>query len=156
MVTAQQLKEALEKNISSLQQYIASKLADLEAQLKSEYDSFKADILGALDETKGRVEVLSAENAALKLRLLKLESSVDENAQYERRDTLIISGPVVPAPLQNEYSSSCRCVLCKLIQDTLKINLDPATINTCHLLKPTASDHKIIPNFASATKKRTS
>ena len=82
MVTALQLKEALEKNTSSLQQYIASKLADLEAKLKSEYDSFKADILGALDETKGRVE----------LRLLKLESSVDKNSQYERRDILIFSG----------------------------------------------------------------
>lgn len=79
-------------------------------------------------------EVISClENKIVKLedKITKLESQLDDVSQYERRDTVIISGPAMPLEMASENPVD---VVIRSIKDNLKINLTQDDINVAHRL----------------------
>ena len=60
-----------------------------------------------------------------------LQNNVDENDQYERKDTLIVSGPEVPVFSSNE---NCKNVLQDIFRRNLNLNINPADISVAHRL----------------------
>ena len=60
-----------------------------------------------------------------------LESNLDNVDQYERRDTIILSGPSIPAETNTEHTTS---VVVNTIKDNLKINLKDSDISVSHRL----------------------
>ena len=64
-------------------------------------------------------------------RIVQLENQLDEVNQYERRDTLIVSGPVLPPENSNENSAE---VIISAIKDNLHLNITPSDINVAHRL----------------------
>ena len=92
---------------------------------------------------------LSSEVTSLKEQIVKLEEKIDENDQYERRDTLIISGPNLPLVTADE---NCAEIVRKIAQDKLQYILAPTDISVAHRLgpKPTSQrpdKRKIIVKF---------
>ena len=57
------------------------------------------------------------------------QSKIDEDSQYERRDTLILSGPSVPESSPNE---NCGDIVRALLKDHTRLNLGPNDISIAH------------------------
>lgn len=53
--------------------------------------------------------------------------------QYERRNTVIYSGPLVPEEKRQENTTN---LICNIIEDKLKINISKHEINVAHRLDP--------------------
>ena len=60
-----------------------------------------------------------------------LEERAEDANAYERRDALIFSGDGVPTATIGE---NCTSILCKLIKDKLKLNIQQSDISTSHRL----------------------
>ncbi|KAK4297862.1 hypothetical protein Pmani_029746 [Petrolisthes manimaculis] len=71
-----------------------------------------------------KTEVITFEN-----RVSQLENQIDDVNQYERRDTLIISGPSFP---QETNSESAADVVVDTIREKIKINISHNDINVAH------------------------
>ena len=67
-----------------------------------------------------------------------LMAEVDSNDEYERRDTLIMSGPSLPLSSATENS---KLVIHTLLREHLQLNINPDDISVAHRLgkKPQAS-----------------
>ena len=70
---------------------------------------------------------------SLESKVTKLEEQLDDVEQYERRDTIIISGPALPSEQTMENPSS---LVVNAIKDNLKININLGGINIAHRLGP--------------------
>lgn len=82
-----------------------------------------------LDIKDQKIHYLESRIKTLEKITSDLESQIDDVNQYERRDTLIISGPSLPSETQNENSTE---VVVNAIKQTLRINIDPTDINIAH------------------------
>lgn len=78
-----------------------------------------------------KITALQNDITKLENRVVQLENQIDEVNQYERRDTLIISGPVLPPENSNENSAE---VIIRVIKDNLHLNVTPSDINVAHRL----------------------
>lgn len=89
---------------------------------------------------------------SLKDRITKLEEQLDDVEQYERRDTIIISGPALPSEQTMENPSS---LVVNAIKDNLKININYDDINTAHRLGPKQQnkDRPVIVKLSKRSKK---
>ena len=67
----------------------------------------------------------------LESRVSQLEYNIDEVNQYERRDTIIVSGPSLPTESPHE---NCADVVIRSIKDNLRINITHSDINVAHRL----------------------
>lgn len=74
---------------------------------------------------------LQSQVRQLETRVSELENLVDEVNQYERRDTIIVSGPNLPKEEHNENSVD---VVVKSIKENLHINITNNDINVAHRL----------------------
>lgn len=85
-------------------------------------------IINQKDETiiKLQTQVTQLEN-----RVVELEDQVDEVSQYERRDTIIISGPNLPKDEQNENTVDKTI---RSIRDNLHLHIEHKDINVAHRL----------------------
>ena len=104
--------------------------------LKDEINQLRQEFLTTINEKNSLINSLSEEVIGLKKRISKLESSLDDSDAYERRDTIIISGPEIP---QFSTGENPVAITQKLIRDCLKIEVPASDINTVHRLgkKPT-------------------
>ena len=75
-----------------------------------------------IDELQSRVKVL--EN-----KVSDLECQIDDVNQYERRDTIIVSGPSLPRETTNENPTE---IVVNAIKANLKLNIDHTDINVAH------------------------
>ena len=103
------LYKALEKSISS-------HIKDL----TDHYDSLIAEKEEQIQCLSVKVDKLEKENNSLSDKLVKLEYELDETAQYERRDTLILSGNVIPSEQTQEDPAQ---VIVDSLKSYLKIQL---------------------------------
>ena len=78
----------------------------------------------------------------LQTRVGKLETKLDDIDQYERRDTIIISGPSLPKETPNENPSD---VAIRAIKDNLNINMSPSELNVAHRLGKNKVQNSVRP-----------
>ena len=89
---------------------------------------------------------------SLENKIAKLEDQIDDVEQYERRDTLILSGPVLP----NEHiMENAADLVVNALKDNLKINIVHSDINIAHRLGPKRQnkDRPLIVKLQNRTKK---
>lgn len=76
---------------------------------------------------------LSEEISDLKVKVQDLEANLDSVDQYERRDTIIVSGPVIPEETGQENTTN---IITSVVKDHLKINISEYDINIAHRIGP--------------------
>ena len=105
---------------------VNSKLNNETKEILSLIMSFFSELLQAKDS---RVSELEDQVTSLEKKVEKLESSVDEASQYERRDTIVISGQSIPIVNQGE---NCKTIVRNLFRQHLNMNIDENDISTAH------------------------
>ena len=101
------------------------------AYVQFEFDKMKTELTDTVNSKNLEIENLKSEVASLQNQVLKLENLVDESDAYERRDTLIFSGPAIPLVSQTE---NCSNLIQKLAKDELNCIVSPTDISTAHRL----------------------
>ena len=84
------------------------------------------DILKVKDN---KVTELKKQVNALESKVEKLENNLDETSQYERRDTIIVSGPSIPISSSGE---NCKTIVRDLLREKLSMNINAEDISTAH------------------------
>ena len=84
-----------------------------------------------LDAKDKHINQLETKVTTLESRIDELENQLDEVDQYERRDTVIISGPSLPLETNSENATD---IVVNTIKDTLKLQISPSEINVAHRL----------------------
>ena len=109
---------------------------DLEA-LSQEGKAIVSTIVKALtlsmQEKDQTIQTLKSKVSSLESKVTKLEDQLDDIYQYERRDTIKISGPALPQEQAMENTSDLAV---KTIKDNLHINIEHKDINITHRLGP--------------------
>ena len=101
-IGAQSLPHAFSPNILSI---IEKEISSLSSEGKAIMSAIIKAMQVISDSKDQRIEQLENKVTVLEKKLAELENQVDESSQYERRDTIIISGPVLPLEMNNERSS---------------------------------------------------
>ena len=135
------LYKALDKSIQS---HIKS-IAD-------HYDTLIAKKEQEIELLTNKIDDLHIANTKLQDRLTKLEYEHDETAQYERRDTLIFSGNVLPNEHEEENTTE---VIVNTLNSHLKVPITQNDISIAHRLGRTRSDFSrpIIVKLISRSKR---
>ena len=116
---------------------------------------FHSEIQILKDEISKRdavIDKLDNEVKDLKVKVTNLETHIDRVEQYERRDTVIISGPSLPPETLSENVSN---VVTESIKEHLKLNLKPEDISVAHRLGTTqpGRDRPVIVKFVNRSLK---
>ena len=94
---------------------------------------------------------LQKQVTTLENKVTNLENHIDDISQYERRDTIILSGPALPQMINNENSA---LVAANAIKDSLKINFSPDDVNVAHRIgNKSAQNRPMIVKLYSRQKK---
>ena len=101
------------------------------AYVQFEFDKMKTEFTAIVNSKNSEIQSLKSEVLDMKLKITKLENLVDESDAYERRDTLIFSGPSVPVVSQDE---NCSTIIQNLVKNELKCIVSPNDISTAHRL----------------------
>ena len=116
---------------------IQSEFAKLATRLNEDLEKNCAKInencLKVLQEKCVEVDEMKIQMKSLKGQVQKMQDEIDASNQYERKDTLILSGSALPTMSESE---DCHEVVRDLLKDCLNINIAPGDINTCHRLGP--------------------
>lgn len=117
---------------------LVSKLENLECE-QSKAKQEREILISEVNKNKETNKKLIRENAELRDELMHLSQIVDQNEQYNRKDTLILSGGGVPpvTPSQtggNEDPSVTREIMGKVIKEKLGVELK-GKITACHRLR---------------------
>ena len=84
-----------------------------------------------ISELSSRVTSLEVDNKELHSKLTSLQDGLDAIDQYERRDSLIFSGSILPPEANLENSAQ---VIANTIREHLKVTITPDDINVAHRL----------------------
>lgn len=98
-------------------------------QFKSELEIMKKE----LAKKDAEIDFLKSEVKDLKDKIQDLDSHLDSVDQYERRDTIIVSGPTLPQECQAENPLN---VIVNTLKNNLKINIKEDDISVAHRLGP--------------------
>ena len=126
----------------SLTQDFQEKFLAMFADLRSEFGK----LAEYAQSQEAKISQMDGEMKALKLQLIKMEEKVEDNDNYERRDTLVLSGNSLP-PIQN--NEICSQIVISMVKDVLKVNISPADISTAHRLnsRKNANQKDVIVKF---------
>lgn len=105
------------------------------SKLKSEMDILK----NQLSVKDKKIEELYEEITELKVKIGDIEGSMDNLDQYERRDTIIFTGPALPDESSQENAAS---LIVNTVKEQIKINLRDEDISVAHRLGPKTSQRK--------------
>ena len=100
--------------------------------MNTKFDKLSGDLqeMRELLEIKSaKVEEMESEITLLKNKVTKLENSLDDEDSYVRRDTIIFHGTSIPPC---ETGEICSDVICNVIKNKLKINLQSSEISVAH------------------------
>ena len=141
-----QLKSADGKSIVPA---VISTLQEMQTQFSNMVSRMQASFEEVCRRKDEEIAKLSSEVTSLKVQVVKLEEKIDENDQYERRDTLIFTGQDLPPVSTDE---NCVEVVKKIAQEKLQYILAPTDISVAHRMgpKPTSQrpdKRKIIVKF---------
>ena len=117
--------------------------AKLTAETKEIFSMLVSYFDSVLGEKDKKIGVLEEKVVSLQNQVQKLENIVDENSQYERRDTFIISGQTLPISRPNEDSKE---VVKTLFREHLRMNIDTNDLSTAHRIGriPNGEDRRSI------------
>ena len=102
-----------------------------EENQKAMFQELKEEFRTAMKEKDDVISKLNSEVDRLKVCVSKLEERIETNDQYERRDTLVLSGSAIPASSPNE---NCAQLVKNLIQSNLNIRVDESDFSVAHRL----------------------
>ena len=100
-------------------------------------------ITNLLQHKDGELAALKTSNADLKKENCRLNDALDHADQYVRKDSIILSGPALQPPSENEDTYA---LVQTLLHDHLNIDIEQRDINITHRLGPVkpGSPHKNI------------
>ena len=108
-------------------------LQNFESKFEKMFSEIKEDFQSKIMERDQKVGYLEKEVSLLNEKVLKMEKLADDAEAYERRDTVIFSGPAIPEVTSNE---NCTSLLQDILKTKLNFNLSQNDINTAHRLGP--------------------
>ena len=85
----------------------------------------------SMTEKDQTIQTLKNKVSSLENQMAQLQDQLDDIDQYERRDTIIISGPALPEEQAMENTTD---ITVKTIKDNLHINIEHKDINISHRL----------------------
>lgn len=132
--------------------FISSDIAHLSEEGKVIVNTIVKALCILSKEKDEKIEKLPDRVNSLEDTVSKLENQLDDVEQYERRDTIIISGPVLPKEQNHENPTD---LVVKAIKDNLHINLNHADINVAHRLgsKTQNKERPVIVKLLNRSKK---
>ena len=102
-------------------------------------DALRAEFREFLQEKDKEITALKEEVTKLKTTVSKLEEKLDDADAYERRDTLIFSGPGIPAAQIGENSPQ---IICDLIKNKLNLSINRSDLSTAHRVGKKAANQQ--------------
>lgn len=131
------IKNERSTTISTLQERVAA----LEAEAESNRTHCDNAIRTLQEKVNTLEENLKAQEEARKKEVAQLKTDVDANDQYERRDTLILSGPNLPISSPNE---NCKEIVKNLLRSHTNLSLNDDDISIAHRIgqKPVNNQDK--------------
>ena len=108
-------------------------LQNFERKFENMFAEMREDFKSKMNEKDLKVESLESEVKFLKEKVTQIERLADDADAYERRDTIIFSGPAIPEVSNRE---NCTTLLQDIIRKKLNFNLAATDINTVHRLGP--------------------
>ena len=90
------------KLIPALKSMFENMQTNMQANFKEMLNSFKNEFLAEIRQKDVEISELRSEVTSLKTTLNKLEAQIDDGDAYERRDTVIFSGPAIPVHTPGE------------------------------------------------------
>ena len=124
------------KDCKTLVPALVNFLQNFERKFDGIFSEMKEDFQRKIKERDDRIQTLEGDVKFLKDKVKKMDKLADEADAYERRDTLIFSGPAIPEVSSNE---NCASILQEVIKRELKVNIAATDINTAHRLGPKPS-----------------
>ena len=124
------------KNLSAEGKTLYKLITDQFSSLKneiSELSKVKNDISELLKIKDAELDEMKKCNEELKSEVTRLNHALDHGDQYERKDSVILSGPAVKAPDDDEDTYAA---VQKLLHDHLNIEIQQRDINITHRLGP--------------------
>lgn len=120
--------------------------------IQAQFTSYltKVDIVNSTKDEK--IAYLESKVSDLEQQVLGLQDTIDDVDQYERRDTVIISGPSLPDETTHENPTD---LIVNTLKQKLHTNMTHSDINVAHRLGPKQQDKKrpIIVKFHNRAKK---
>lgn len=96
------------------------------------------DLQKELAEKNKQIHLMKNDILSLNCRVDDLELQLDNVDQYERRDTVILTGASLPPETAQENTTN---VVTQTVKDQLKINLKESDISVSHRLGPKKQQH---------------
>ncbi|KAK3892794.1 hypothetical protein Pcinc_003382 [Petrolisthes cinctipes] len=97
--------------------------------IQTQFDTYFSKVEHLITANNRQIDQMQTKINKLENKIINLETTIDDVDQYERRDTVIISGPSLPDESTNENP-------CDLIVNTIKhhlhVNMTHADINVAH------------------------
>ena len=115
--------------------------------IQTQFDSYLAKIDLLNTEKDKEIEQLRNKVNNMETKISQLETLVDDVDHYERRDTVIISGPSLPDESHNENPS---VMIVNTIKQQLHVNMTHADINVAHRLGPKTQGKKRAVSYKTA------
>ena len=115
---------------------LSDEAASIVAAIKLQYDDLKDEIVSLkklLSEKDQHIDEMKVEITLLNKKVTKLENLVDEEDAYVRRESLILSGTIIPPSTPGEI---CSNVARKALKDKLNLEVQANEISVCHRLGP--------------------
>ena len=99
--------------------------------LSNQLNSFRSEFTELLTAKNDEISALKTKVAVLEDKVVKLETSIDDNDAYERKDTVIFSGSSIPA---GEVGENCGEVIRSVARESLRIEMSLSEISVAHRL----------------------
>ena len=99
--------------------------------LRDEIRLMKTELIDLVNSKNEKIVKCENEIVLLKTEVRKLKNELDHTDSYQRRETVILSGNGVP---EGNNDENCKAVVCHLVKNQLKLNLNPEDISTAHRL----------------------
>ncbi|KAK3892885.1 hypothetical protein Pcinc_003286 [Petrolisthes cinctipes] len=97
--------------------------------IQTQFDTYFSKVDNLITTNNRQINQMQTKINELENKIINLETTIDDVDQYERRNTVIISGPSLPDELTNENP-------CDLIVNTIKhhlhVNMTHTDINVAH------------------------
>lgn len=142
-------KELLTSNLSGEMLSVINIIGKV---IQSQFDTYltKIDQINKVKDEK--ITHLESKVYALEKKITELQGTIDDVDQYERRDTVIISGPSLPDETTHENPAD---QIVNTIRQQLHINMTHSDINVAHRLGTKQQDKKrpIIVKLQNRAKK---
>lgn len=142
-------KELLTSNLSGEMLSVINIIGKV---IQSQFDTYLAK-LDQINKVKDeKITNLETKVSALENKITVLQDTIDDVDQYERRDTVIISGPSLPDETTHENPAD---IIVNTIKQQLHINMTHSDINVAHRLGTRQQDKKrpIIVKLQNRAKK---